>query len=1026
MVKSIFKRSVALIITLAVSLGFLFSPQPIESQAADLSADIVSIAFPRQNDVTTKGTDTWGHKRLVYANGSAHEANSYTNMQFIETNNNSICYCIEPGKHVSDGSSYTQRGEEYFNKIPNNRLLERDEIKKALGRIFQYGYIGTVSDSWVSQRSSDADKIAHAMATQFLIWEVIVGERDVEFNHVNAPSGYNNVLEGLSSKHPLKSKVMDHYNKIVSSIQNHVGKPSFMAEDPNKAITVELKWNGSNYSATLTDTNNVLSNFNFEPSDIISINGNKLTITSNKYVSNVSITAIKKASTKRSGIVVWEAPTNEQTVATYGAQVSDPIRAYIKVTVNTGMIYGYKETLNDAGKQEGLSGALMGLFNRNETIFTEETALQTCISGQTIPGTTTFHPGGYYFTNVKHGTYLIKEIEAPNGYVLSNETRTVTLNSDSAMVSVSIVNYEKPCSIKGYKVDENANALRGVTFGLFASTETEFTRETAIGICITDANGVFSFDNLRTGKYIVTEIVPLAGYGLNDKKFEVNLTVGGTDYVIAEKIVNEKFYGKIYGYKLNAINDMPLAGAKIGLFNSDSNFSESNAIKVVTTGNDGYFEFSNLEGGKTYWVKELEAPRGFLLSDAVFKRNIDSDEPIEYILYNDDFYVSIQGHKIDENEVGIGGAEIGIFIKESDDLSYYVKNNALYVATTSDDGYFKFDSLSRGTYIIKELSPPLGYKLNNTRYEIIVANKDDITVNTIEADGSVVDSRRYTTPAKIASIDIKIENKPVIVTGTKVDLNKDPLAGAIIGLFNSTETEFTESTALQTFETLSDGTFTFTHVPAGRYYIKEISAPAGFEVSEIKYTLIVTAVGSYQIRDENNVRLTNVEIINLPSPHKIGVTKLDYEGNTLSGAIFLLEWSEDGIMYSPISYTETYSAQKGFTTTNVIDGKITVPESGNITFEGLCPNMYYRVTETKAPDGYNLLKEAAFEGFVSTNDNILVKLDVINTPTFVLPPTGGYANYIVPVSVILSVGIASLAIYLIKKNIERKNKNEKI
>lgn len=712
--------------------------------------------------------------------------------------------------------------------------------------------------------------------------------------------------------------------------------------------------------------------------------------------------------------------TNSITVTLSSDSTEIVINAVNKV--NTGMIYGYKSTKDSSGALVGLSGAKMGLFPAGTTNFTESNAIATCISGQTIPGTTTFHPGGYYFTNVKYGTYLIKEIEAPNGYVLSNETRSVTLNSDKTMVSVSIVNYEKPCSIKGYKVDETGNALRGVTFGLFASTETEFTRETAIGICRTDANGVFSFDNLRTGKYIVMEIVPLAGYGLNDKKYEVNLTVGGTEYVIAEKIVNEKFYGKIYGYKLNAINDMPLAGAKIGLFNSDSNFNESNAIKVVTTGSDGYFEFSNLEGGKTYWVKELEAPRGFLLSDAVFKRNIDSDEPIEYILYNDDFYVSIQGHKIDENEVGIGGAEIGIFIKESEDLSYYVKKNALYVATTSDDGYFKFDSLARGTYIIKELTPPPGYKLNNIRYEIIVANKDDVTVNTIEADGSVVDSRRYTTPAKIASIDIKIENKPVIVTGTKVDLNKEPLSGAIIGLFNSTETEFTEITALQSFETLSDGTFTFTHVPAGRYYIKEISAPAGFEVSEIKYTLIVTAVGSYQIRDENNVRLTNVEIINLPSPHKIDVTKLDSEGNTLSGAIFLLEWSEDGITYSPISYTATYSAQKGFTTTNVIDGKITVPESGNITFEGLCPNLYYRVTETKAPDGYNLLKEAAFEGFVSTNDNILVKLDVINTPIFVLPPTGGYANYIVPVSVILSVGIASVAIYLIKKNRKEKQK----
>ena len=913
MVKSIFKRSVALIMTLAVSLGFLFSPQPIESQAKDLSADIVSIAFPRQNDVTTKGTDTWGHKRLVYANGSVHEANQYTNMQFIEKNNNSICYCIEPGEHVSDGSSYTQRGEEYFNKIPNNRLLERDEIKEALGRIFQYGYIGTVSDSWVSQNSSDADKIAHAMATQFLIWEVIVGERDKDFNHVNAPGGYNNVLEGLGSKHPLKSKVMDHYNKIVSSIQNHVGKPSFMAEKEEEAITVELKWNGSNYSGTLTDTNNVLSNFTFVPSNTnvkVSINSNKLTITSYKYVSNVSITAIKKASTKRSGIVVWEAPTNEQTVATYGAQVSDPIQAYINVTVNTGMIYGYKTTLNDSGTAIGLSGAKMGLFSHNETIFTEETALQTCISGQTIPGTTTFHPGGYYFTNVKHGTYLIKEIEAPNGYVLSNETRTVTLNSDRAMVSTSIV--------------------------------------------------------------------------------------------------NEKINGKIIGYKLDP-NDRPLAGAKIGLYKRPPHEQfDSTPINVYVTGNDGYFEFNNLPAGM-YYIQEIEAPLGYVLSEAVYPRRVVNNTPIEIKIYNDLFYEEIQGIKVDNNGLPLEGALIGIFKLGT---AEFAEAKALASVVTDENGYFEFTNLTRGLYIVKEISPAPGYVLSTQQCNVRILDENKIII-----DGVLYEGENAT-----ASISIKIVNEPIKIIGTKLDSNREPLAGAVIGLFAYTQTEYTKENALQISTSDSDGSFLFSTLPRGIYRIKELSAPNGYEINNNVYILIVTNDGKYSIRNESKEILESLEIINNPIPHIISVTKLDTLGNSLSGAEFLLEWSNDGVNYLPVVTTASYDAAVGCTTTLVVDGKACVSESGTLTFEGLCPNLYYRLTETKAPNGYNLLKEAAFEGFVSINDNISVELDVINTQTFILPPTGGYANYVVPIGMIASVSIASVAIYLIKTNRKERKK----
>lgn len=110
--------------------------------------------------------------------------------------------------------------------------------------------------------SPDADKIAHAYATQILVWETVVGERDANFNHVSTGS-YDPIKAVLRSGHPLYSRINSYYDSIVASVQNHTKIPSFMKKSSGSAQEIELEWNGSVYTATLTDTNGVLSNFSF-------------------------------------------------------------------------------------------------------------------------------------------------------------------------------------------------------------------------------------------------------------------------------------------------------------------------------------------------------------------------------------------------------------------------------------------------------------------------------------------------------------------------------------------------------------------------------------------------------------------------------------------------------------------------------------------------------------------------------------------------------------------------------------------
>ena len=91
-----------------------------------------------------------------------------TTLHTIGSFDGQACYCIEPGVPA-----------EY------NRTIDGRAMKTLLGRIMQYGYQGNLSLDWRSQNEADADKLAHMMATQVLVWETVVGERDANFNHVD-------------------------------------------------------------------------------------------------------------------------------------------------------------------------------------------------------------------------------------------------------------------------------------------------------------------------------------------------------------------------------------------------------------------------------------------------------------------------------------------------------------------------------------------------------------------------------------------------------------------------------------------------------------------------------------------------------------------------------------------------------------------------------------------------------------------------------------------------------------------------
>ena len=347
-------------------------------------------------------------------------------------------------------------------------------MKLFIGRIMQYGYTGPISTSWRSQNASDAATLAQAMATQVLIWETVVGERDEDFNHIS-PGSYDAVKSVVSTAHPLYSQFISYYNSIEASVQRHSAIPSFMAKTPGKAQNVELAWNGTNYTATLTDSNNVLSNYSFSANEdgiSFSVSGNKLVITAATAPSDsVRITASKSGATRR-GIITWTdgryAPgSGIQDVISYAQEVNDPVQAFLNLKVSYGSAKIIKTS--EDGKVDNLTFTVTG-NGVNQTVKTNakgEIQIDNLM------------PGVYTVTEMDYDKY--EPQESCRVTVVSGQVSTVTFNNKLKRGDLRIVKSS----------EDNLN--EGVTFHLYGTSLSGIAVDE---YAVTDANGVASFEDV--------------------------------------------------------------------------------------------------------------------------------------------------------------------------------------------------------------------------------------------------------------------------------------------------------------------------------------------------------------------------------------------------------------------------------------------------------------------------------------------------------------------------------------------------
>lgn len=304
--------------------------------------------------------------------------------------------------------------------------------------------------------------------------------------------------------------------------------------------------------------------------------------------------------------------------------------------------------------------------------------------------------------------------------------------------------------------------------------------------------------------------------------------------------------------------------------------------------------------------------------------------------------------------------------------------------TTDGSGKISAAGLTAGTYYVKELGHT--DSAIGELYYCSGANPQKVTVTAGAAATVIFTNKRNTGGVKI----IKTMPDGGSTAGWKFEVYDSN--HKLVGVFTTGE----------------DGTVFTDHLLPGTYTVKEIIP------EDSPYTCDAPNPQTVTISAGQTAEVT---FTNRMKPGEIRIQKTDTHGESLAGAEFLLEWSRDGRQWQTVTYTDSPDVTEGTCTAEgLTDGKLTSGADGEVRFTGLYSGSLYRVTEVKAPKGYQLLTEPVYEGSIQKDDGNFIRLTVVNAPMFELPMTGS-TGYTAMTAIQVGTGIVLLfiLIWLAKK-----------
>lgn len=903
--KKIFKRSAAILLVVMTLFTTVFVV-PVSAATVSITFDycydtagnIITFKQTVTNDGYTVGT-TGEELCRIYADGKD-------------------AYCIEPGHSLYSGDTLDDASSTAWKSLTSGQrtavnltvLYGKGGNSKNLG--------GTDGQQWV--------------ATQLIIWEIISGCRKTTGTFECTNEKYlNGICKGSSNP-----GVRSIYNKISNALATHSTVPSFTKVTKNSAPTHEMNCSNGKYTLTLTDSNKILSKFNFKNTGDVAISqsGNKLTISSSKPVDTALLITSAKSmpSAGNSAIVAYGDATSQDVVK--GVGKPDPVNAYFKVTAKSGDLKIVKTS--EDGVVANVEFKITGT-NYSKTVKTDSKGVFN------LPD---LLPGTYKVTETTSDKYVPQETHTVT--VVAGKTATVTFN-----------NVLKRGELTVEKVADD-NIVEGIKFHLYGTSKDGVKVDE---YAVTDKNGIARFKDVLvsgTAPYTVEEInVDEDKYIAPDKqtvkiKWKENseLTFKNTlkkatvftisksgevfySVTTAQTETGEKTYRPEY-------KKLSLAGAKyeiraaadIVTEDGKKYYSKGDLVETVTTNSSGVAKSSKLYLGK-YTIKEIKAPDGMVLNSTPKTVELTtenqtvalSETKLNFI--NDRQKVRVSLDKVLERnttfDIGNGkefeSVRFGLYSDEkitASNGSSIPQNGLIEVVSVSEGGKATVKTdLPFGKYYLKEIATDKHYILGTEKFSF-------------EFDYQGQNK-------KLVEIDLNnnkpYENKLIYgsVSGIKVDEYNNKLGGALIGLFKSDEKTFTVDTAILKTTSNADGSFKFDKVPYGKYVVREIKQPTGFVIND----------ATYPVEISKNEQVVEIEIVNTHIKGDITLTKIDadYPENKLTGATFEL-------------YSDT-NADGKLDKTDKLIGNLDEENEGVYEKKNLDYG-HYLVRETKAPTGFEL------------------------------------------------------------------------
>ena len=865
-------------------------------------------------------------------------------------------YCIEPCKNYAASTSGNYMDEDLG--VSGSGSTRGSNVWYAMPYSYRQAIALTLLYSrqlWDSNYSVKTTAMANnpnvstRIATQFLIYEIVTGLRDADTFNRRGSNGYTSGDVFYNAGVSNVSGFAEKYNSIVSSVQNAMKIPSFTSRSSGSAPTITM----SGSQVSVTDSNGVLGNFSFTNGNGASFSksGNTLTITKTGSISPTALFSATRSlpSAENSTVsIYYSASSTYQTCVKLYSPQVDTLRAYFKINAPDPGAIALVKTTEDG---QNLSGWRFGVYSN--------AACTTLVSGPHTTDTS----GRISITGLNAGTYYIKELGHTNStissrYTCSGENPKMVSISNGTTTSVSFYNKLSSGSVKITKTTNTGQNLGGWKIGLY--TDSACTNPISGSPFTTGSDGTVTVSGLQPGTLYAKELVSGDPYWVCDTSVK-------TVTIVAGQTASVSFANTQYG-----------------------------ALEIRKSTNTG----NHLDCWKFIVKKDgAEIPGSPFATDETGIIRISNLAPGKYLVLEspteDPYWSGELGyHTV---TVEYGKTAVDRWLNKEQGLGYFTKStntgdeiSGWHITVYADEA-----CTQELRTLITGQDGTVGVYLEPGIYWVKETGSEEVRDDYWKMDDSVkklvIRAHKETTLAFINNYSGRISiQKTVKPEGT--------LEGWKFKISDGDGKEVSGSP----FTTDRDGKILTGNLTPGDYTVEEVLPADSLYSGEAPKTVTVTAGKTAEVSFLNKLRTG-----------KITIRKVDTKDEPLAGATFLLEGSEDGSLWYPV-----ISGSNGVCTLgepseeNLAAASKTSGEDDLLNWENLSITLQYRITETKAPEGYTLLKEAAFEGTLPADT---LELRMVNGEAFALPKTGSTGFVRIPMATVFCLMLCVANLWLLRK-----------